>query len=120
MMELMRDLLDKQVFDRRRVKIGKVDGVVAELRRGKPPRIVAIELGSITLARRLGARPGEWMAQLTTRVGGKRHAVPHRIAWKKVQDNGLDIECDIEVGETSIFAWQDWLRDHVIGRIPGA
>ncbi|MER8513432.1 MULTISPECIES: hypothetical protein [unclassified Mesorhizobium] len=120
MMELMRDLLDKQVFDRRRVKIGKVDGVVAELRRGKPPRIVAIELGSITLARRLGARPGEWMAQLATRVGGKRHAEPHRIAWKKVQDNGLDIECDIEVGETSIFAWQDWLRDHVIGRIPGA
>lgn len=120
MMKLLRDLLDKQVVDREQIKIGKVDGLVAELRPGKPPRIIAIELGSITLARRLGAGPGRWMARLAVKLGGKQHGEPHRIAWHKVKDIGIDIEFDIDVRETSIFAWQDWLRDHVIERIPGA
>lgn len=119
-MDLLRDLLDKQVLDRKQVKIGKVDGLVAELRQGKPPRIVAVELGSITLARRLGSRPGRWMAWLAARLGGERHAEPHRIAWNKVRYIGVDIEVDIDVHRTTIFDWQDWLRDHVIGRIPGA
>jgi sporulation protein YlmC with PRC-barrel domain len=119
-MDLLREILDKQVVDREQVKIGKVDGLVAELRQGKPPRIVAVELGSITLARRLGARPGRWMARLAARLGGKRHAEPHRIAWNKVRDIGVDIGFDIDVQQTAIFDWQDWLRDHIIGRIPGA
>ncbi|TGQ29409.1 hypothetical protein [Mesorhizobium sp. M00.F.Ca.ET.216.01.1.1] len=119
-MDLVRDILDKQVVDRKKVKIGKVDGLVAELRPGKPPRVVAIELGSITLARRLGARPGRWMAGLATRLGGKRHSEPHRIAWNKIHDIGIDIEFDIDVRETAIFDWQNWLRDHIVGRIPGA
>ncbi|TGS06786.1 hypothetical protein EN833_35800, partial [Mesorhizobium sp. M4B.F.Ca.ET.190.01.1.1] len=91
------DILDKQLIDREQVKIGKVDGLGAELRPGKPPRIVAIELGSIALARRLGARPGRWMAALSARLGGKRHGEPHRIAWNKVRDIGIDIEFDIDV-----------------------
>ncbi|TPM08864.1 hypothetical protein FJ960_06365 [Mesorhizobium sp. B2-3-11] len=119
-MKLLRDLLDKQVVDREQVKIGKIDGLMAELRQGKPPRIIAIELGSITLARRLGAGPGRWVARLAAKLGGKRHGEPHRIAWHKVRDIGTDIEFDVDVRQTSIFAWQDWLRDHIIGRIPGA
>ncbi|TIT43980.1 MAG: hypothetical protein E5W76_04480, partial [Mesorhizobium sp.] len=102
-MDLLRDLLDKQVVDRRQVKIGKVDGLVAELRHGKPPRIVAVELGSITLARRLGSRPGRWVAWLAARLGGERHAEPHRIAWKKVRNIGVDIEVDVDVRRTAIF-----------------
>ncbi|UCI29773.1 hypothetical protein [Mesorhizobium sp. B4-1-4] len=119
-MKLLRDMLDKQVVDREQVKIGKLDGLVAELRPGKPPRIIAIEVGSVTLARRLGRLPGRWMARLAAKLGGERHARPHRIPWSKVRDIGVDIEFDIDVRETAIFDWQDWLRDHVIGRIPGA
>ncbi|RWA81611.1 hypothetical protein [Mesorhizobium sp.] len=119
-MQLLRDILDKQVVDREQVKIGRVDGLVAELRQGKPPRVVAVELGSITLARRLGQRPGRWTARLTARLRGNRKARPHRIAWNKVRDIGVDIEFDLDVRRTKILAWQDWLRDHVVGWIPGA
>jgi hypothetical protein len=119
-MDLLRDILDKQIVDREQVKIGKVDGLVAELRTDMPPRIIAIELGSITLARRLGARPGRWMAWLAKRLGGERHAEPHCIAWNKVRDIGVDIDVDVDVHRTAILDWQDWLRDHVVGRIPGA
>ena len=119
-MDLLRDILDKQVVDRRHVKVGKVDGLVAELRPHAPPRIIAIELGAITLARRLGSRPGRWTAWLAARLAGKRCVVPHQIAWKNVRNIGVDLEVDIDVHQTAIFEWQDWLRDRVIGRIPGA
>lgn len=119
-MQLLRDILDKQVVDREQVKIGKVDGLVAELRQAKPPRVIAVELGSIALGRRLGAVAGRWAARLVARLSGKRQTRPHRIAWNKVRDIGVDIEFDIDVRQTKIFAWQDWLREHVIGRIPGA
>ncbi|WFP62199.1 MULTISPECIES: hypothetical protein [unclassified Mesorhizobium] len=119
-MQLLRDILDKQVVDREQVKVGKVDGLVAELRQGKPPRVIAVELGSIALARRLGTRLGRWTARLAAKLSGKRQARPHRIAWNKVRDIGVDIEFDIDVRRTKILAWQHWLRDHAVGRIPGA
>ncbi|CDX45020.1 conserved hypothetical protein [Mesorhizobium plurifarium] len=120
MMQLLRDILDKQVVDREQVKIGKVDSLIAELSPGKPPRVIAVELGSIALARRLGSAPGRWTAKLAARLSGRRQPRPHRIAWNKVRDIGVDIEFDIDVRRTRIFAWQDWLREHVVGRIPGA
>ncbi|TRC98318.1 hypothetical protein FJV76_13440 [Mesorhizobium sp. WSM4303] len=119
-MHVIRDVLDKQIVDRNHVKIGKVDGVVARLRQGKPPRIVAVEIGSIALARRLGRVPGRWMAILATKLGGDRHANPHRVAWSKVRTIGLEIELDIDARETAILDWQVWLRDHIVRRIPGA
>jgi len=118
-MHMIRDVLDKQVVDRNQVKIGKVDGIVAHLRQGKPPRVIAVEIGSIALARRLGTIPGRWMVILAAKLGGERRGKPHRVAWSKVRDIGLDIRFDIDVRKTTIFDWQDWLRDHIIGRIPG-
>lgn len=119
-MLLVRDILDKQAMDGRQTKIGRVDGIVAELRQDKPPRIAFVELGSIALARRLGPRLGRFVSRWAMRLGGQEHRDPYRIAWSKVRDIGVDIEFDIDVRETSIRDWQDWLRDRVIGRIPGA
>ncbi|WP_025662101.1 hypothetical protein [Rhizobium sp. IBUN] len=111
-MDIVRDILDEQLIDRNGVKMGKVDGILAELRPGKPPRIVAIEIGAIVLARRVGLRPGQWLASLLGQ--------PHRIPWHEVRDVGLNIQCHFDVRETSILDWQTWLRDHFITRIPGA
>ncbi len=119
-MDLIRDILDKQLVDRRETKIGKVDGLVAELREGEPPRVAFIEVGSVALARRLGPRLAQLVSRLCARLGGEAHREPYRIAWQKVRDIGVDIELDLEVHETTVFDWQDWLRDHVIGKIPGA
>ena len=119
-MNLIRDVLDKQVLDRRRVKIGKVDGIVMQLRADGPPRITAIEIGGVALARRLGPRLESAVASLWARFGGAKAKKPHRISWKKVRDVGVDIECDIDVRRTTVFRWQEWLRDKIICRIPGA
>jgi sporulation protein YlmC with PRC-barrel domain len=120
MMQLVRDILDKQVVDRHQMKMGKVDGIIAELRKDKPPRIAFVEVGSVALARRLGPRLGRLVSRLAVRLGGRQRRKAYRIAWSKVRDIGVDIQFDIDVRETPIFDWQNWLRDHVIGRIPGA
>ncbi|RUM23929.1 hypothetical protein EFQ99_18290 [Rhizobium vallis] len=119
-MDLLRDVLDKQLVDRNGVKMGKVDGIVAELRPNSPPRVVAIEVGAIVMARRFGRRPKRWITWLASRLGGDRHSTPHRVAWSAVRDIGVDVELDVAVTDTGIFDWQDWLRDRVVSKIPGA
>ncbi len=119
-MDLLRDVLDKQLVDRNGVKMGKVDGIVAELGRDGPPRVIAIEVGAIVMARRLGRQPQQWMTWVASQLGGDRHSRPHRVAWRAVRRIGVDIEVDVAVSDTTIFAWQDWLRDHVVNKIPGA
>lgn len=119
-MDLVRDVLDKQVVDRNQTKMGKVDGIVLELREGEPPRVAFAELGAVALARRIGPRIGRWVSRTAARLGGERHREPFRIPWRKVRDVGIDVEVDIDVNETRVFDWQNWLRDRVIARIPGA
>ena len=119
-MDLLRDVLDNQLVDRNGIRMGKVDGLVAELRDGAPPRLAFVEIGAVALARRLGPRAGRWVAGLWARLGGERAREPHRVPWSKVRDVGLDVDLDLDVEETSVNDWQDWLRNRVIDRIPGA
>jgi sporulation protein YlmC with PRC-barrel domain len=119
-MELVRDLLDKQVVDRKQTKIGKVDGIVMQLQPGAQPRITFIEIGAISLARRLGRRMEHFVSRIWGQLGGEKSRKPHRIPWSKVRDIGVDVEVNVDVQDTRIFAWQVWLRDKVICRIPGA
>ncbi|NYJ10871.1 hypothetical protein GGI64_001918 [Rhizobium leguminosarum] len=119
-MDLLHDVLDKQLVDRDGVKMGKVDGIVAELRQDGPPRVVAIEVGAIAMAGRLGHRPQRWITWFATKLGGDRHSKPHRVAWSAVHGIGIDVQLNAAVKDTAIFDWQDWLRERVVGKIPGA
>src|ERR687886_565128 len=58
-MDVIRDVLDKQLIDRNNQKMGKVDGIVMVLREGERPRIAYIEVGAVALARRLHPRLAE-------------------------------------------------------------
>ena len=48
-MDLVRDILDAQLVDAHGHNIGRVDGILLELRAGRPPRVAAMELGMVTL-----------------------------------------------------------------------
>ena len=60
-MNLGQALLDQQVVDRTGQLMGKVDGIVLEIRDGKAPRVACLMIGGGTAARRI--RPGfaEWL-----------------------------------------------------------
>lgn len=119
-MNVVRDVLDNQLVDRNQRKMGKVDGIVMQLRDGEPPRLAYIEVGVPTLARRLHPRLERWVAALLSKWGAKHYSEPFRIEWSKVRDVGIDVEVDLEAEATPVLAWEKWLREHVIARIPGA
>lgn len=114
-LDLTRDLLDKQVVDRDETKMGRVDGVILELRGDRPPRVDALEMGFAVLARRMGPRTERWVAKLR-RFSVRKTAI-QRVAWTKVLDvEPYHIKLDVKAIETPAFAWERWLRDHFVAK----
>jgi hypothetical protein len=115
--ELGRQVLDQQLVDRTHINMGKVDGVVLQLREGAPPRVAAILTGGHLLARRLHPRL-EALARWLTRNCDPGQLEPMRIPWEKVMKIGVDVKVD--VGADQGMPWEHWVRDHILCHIPGA
>ena len=117
-MDLIRDCLDKQIDDRSKRRMGRVDGIVLEVEPGRPPRVAYIELGVKTLMDRFSSRLGNAIAHLLKR----RHLdyAPYRIPWGKIKVGLNEVRADVEAEKTPALEWELWLRKKVIGRIPGA
>jgi hypothetical protein len=118
-MNLIRDVLDKQLLDRQRRPIGRADGIIMEIRDDQAPRLSWLETGPVTAARRVSPRLARWVAAFTQRSG------PHvdgafRIPWSAIHSTGKDVQVEIDAQETPTFAWEQWVRDRIIQRIPGA
>ena len=118
-MDIIRDVLDNQLVDRNQRNMGKVDGIIMELRDGEPPRLAYIEVGVTTLARRINPRLAGWVAAIARTWGAKQNE-PFRIPWSKVRDVRIDVEVDVDAQETPALAYEKWLSDRIITRIPGA
>ena len=118
-MDIIRDVLDNQLVDRNQRNMGKVDGIVMELRDGEPPRLAYIEVGVTTLGKRINPRLAGWVGAIALKWGAKQ-SEPFRIPWSKVRDVGIDVEVDVEAQETPALAYEKWLSDRIITRIPGA
>jgi hypothetical protein len=119
MMNLFRDVLDKQLLDQNKVKCGKVDGLVMTVPSRGRPKISHVELGSLTLARRLGPRAESWVAHLERTLRRRQRHVPFRVEWSKITDIGVDIEVAIDGNITPYGRGREWLRKHVLKYLPG-
>ena len=114
---LVRDVLDKQLLDRNRENCGKVDGIVIQLRSGRRPRVAAIEVGAVTLARRIHPWLERRIASLERRLG-IGDGTGHRIPWSKVAVLGRDVHIDLDAARSRLMSWERWARAIVV-RIPG-
>ena len=114
-MELGRVLLDQQVSDAQGRLMGKVDGVVLELRPDGRARVSHVVVGGTTLLWRINRRLAQWAER---KLGGEGRVT--RVPWKRVVKIGVDVKLDVEGPQTPAWHWEAWVRDHVIGRIPGA
>jgi sporulation protein YlmC with PRC-barrel domain len=113
--DLGREVLDQQVLDARGVQMGKVDGVILELRDGELPRVAGLVVGGTTLLWRLHPRLARWVER---RRDGEGHAA--RIPWARVVKIGVDVKVDVEAERSPALHWERWVRERIIGRIPGA
>ena len=116
---LARDVLDKQLVDREKKRMGKVDGLVLRFGRDGRPRVAFLEVGPAGLARRVSPRLARWIARVTRRLGVS-DAEPDRFSPAKIVHFGNEIQLDVDAARTKVYAWERWLRARVISRIPGS
>jgi hypothetical protein len=118
--DLVRDLLDVQLKDRAGRRIGRVDGIVLELRDGQPPRVAAMEVGAFVFARRLHPK----LARLLRRLAVRWLPVSLRTVYFPLtlfRDVGVDVELDVDaMQDRRQLRLEKWLRHHVVGRLPGS
>jgi hypothetical protein len=117
--DLVRDVLDKQLKDRNQQNMGKVDGIILELRDGAPPRVAFLEVGPPALARRISERLGAWASRIDRRFGEGRGKA-FRIPWSLVRPGVIDLQVNVDVEDTPAYAFERWLRRTIVCRIPGA
>jgi len=116
-MDLVRDLLDAQLVDKHGRNIGRVDGIVLEIRQGRPPRVAAMEIGAMTLARRLHVE--RWFRAVASRISPVP-IEPVRLPLETFKDVGVDIELDVDAdSDPKLLRLEKWLKRHVISKIPG-
>jgi sporulation protein YlmC with PRC-barrel domain len=113
--QLGRHVLDQQVIDAGGHPMGKVDGIVLELRDGAPARVAFLVIGGTTLLWRIHAGLARWVER---RLGGEGHLT--RIPWGRVVKIGVDVKVDVEADRSPALRWEQWVRDHIIRRIPGS
>jgi hypothetical protein len=118
-MNLVRDLLDRELVDRNGRAIGRVDGIVVELRADRPPRLVAVEAGVVSVARRISPRLARWVR----RAAIDWSPVPLtsvRFSPDLFRDLGVDIQLDVAADEDRrLLRLEKWLSRHVVARLPG-
>jgi hypothetical protein len=119
MIHLIAEVLDKQIVDKRSRQAGRADGIVIELREGQPPLVVAVEVSPITLLARFNRRLASWYARWDARLGHGR-GTPFRIPWRALDRTGLDLRVDFDAEDTPINAFEKWLRQRIVERIPGS
>jgi hypothetical protein len=119
-LDLVEDILDVQLIDRRQCRIGRVDGVLIELRGDRPPRVAALEIGAVTLVRRLHPRLARWLRAFAIRWLPAPLATV-RIPMTLLRDVGVDLDVDVDAhADRRMLRLEKWLIRHVIRRLPGS
>lgn len=106
-------LLDRQVLDVHGVPVAVVDDLeLSEIPAGQeippdtPPPVITALLSGPTLATRIfGGRPPESRML--------------RTPWVAIREIGVVIKLSVGRDTQDLFWTERWVRDHVIGRIPG-
>lgn len=115
---LVHEVLDAQLVDRRKEKIGRVDELLLELRDGAPPRVATIVIGGAARAERVG----RWMTRmrdLLRRIAGRGQPRVSRIPFGAVRCIADTIELELDGDTLESGHLERWLAERIVSRIPG-
>jgi sporulation protein YlmC with PRC-barrel domain len=113
------ELLDRQIVDLAGEPIGKVDDVELTVVDGVP-HVAALLSGPQALGRRMGGRLGTWISGVAGRVHPHENPDPLRIPWDLVASHDSAVKLTVRRELLAEPLLEQWLRDHVVGRIPGS
>ena len=117
-MDVVRDVLDKPVFDRDGRALGRVDGVTITIDDGEPPQLTSVLVGPVALAERLTPAIGGWMAALERALGLPKDR-PVNLPFGRVEADGLRLSADVAGSDTSALVVEQRLQ-RWLARIPGS
>lgn len=111
-------LLDRRVVDADGEPLGRVDDIAFEQDGERAPRLASILMGPEAL----GARLGGVFGSVVTGAGRLRPdgATAPEIAIEDLDDVDIEVRVDAHRHDLPFPRSEGWVRDHVIGRIPGA
>ena len=116
MINLVRDLLDQLLVDRHGRYIGRVDGIVLEIRKDRPPKVAALEISIATVAHRVHPRAGRIVAAIAARID----AGPVRLPLSTIREAGVDLHLDVDGDrDPRLLKFEKWLSRAVVQKIPG-
>lgn len=115
-------LLDRQIYDVDGEAVGKVDDVeITEPEGGGPPVLTAILCGPLALGPRIGGRVGRWWTAVGRRLRPGGDPYPNRIPINQVDRvDRREVRLTVSRDVLDADRMRDWVRDHIIGRIPGS
>jgi len=117
-MDVVHDVLDKPIVDRNGREMGRVDGIVLDVRGNEPPRLSQVLIGASVLGARVHVALGRW-------VHGVEHGLglgderPIEIDFAHVDEVGEKVKVDLAVGETAADTFEQRVRTWII-KIPGS
>ena len=114
-------LLDRQLIDVDRMLAGKVDDLEFTPSEEDPQvlYVTAILAGPGALAGRLGGRLGHWMERISARLRSAPDR-PARVPFEYVKTIATSIDLWVSRSQLETDRLEKWVRQHVIGKIPGA
>ena len=98
--------------------MGRVDGIVLDVRDNAPPRLAEVLIGASVLGSRVNPVLGRWVHGLEHGLGiGEQR--PIRIDFTQVDTIGDTVTVDLAVGETGADTLERRLRTWLL-KIPGS
>jgi sporulation protein YlmC with PRC-barrel domain len=114
------DLLDRQILDVDGEPVGKVDDVELDRAPDGALYVAALLVGQQALGDRIGGRLGRWIAGTARRLSPDYQRGPRRIPFELIAEINSAINLSVRRELLADPPLETWLRDHLIGRIPGA
>jgi hypothetical protein len=117
-LHLVRDVLDKLVLDRDGRPMGRADSVTLTLADDGPPRLDAIVIGPVALARRVAPFLGRWLAALERwmRIEAGRPVV---VPFDRIDRDDRHLIADVQAGKTAALIIEQVVQ-RWLARIPGS
>ncbi|MEV2255533.1 hypothetical protein AB0I94_34055 [Streptomyces sp. NPDC050147] len=113
-------LLDRQVIDQDEKPVCKVDDLELEQDEYGRPYVTAVLIGPAALAPRFGGLLARWLAAVQRRLSVSQGEGPARLPFEHVIAIGAVVTVRLPRDHMQLHALEDWMRDNVIGRLPGA